>query len=187
MARGGSSRTHAVTASDCVLRAFEPRDLDGFLRCLDVVARERLYLAMTEGPTREQADAFLADARARGMVQHVAVSGDELVGWCDVIRKPYPGFEHSGTLGMGLLPAWRGRGLGARLLDATLAGVASLGIRRVELEVYASNTRAIALYERRGFAHEGVKRGGRVLDGKSDDIACMAWVAHPPLPGLRAR
>jgi RimJ/RimL family protein N-acetyltransferase len=171
--------TRAAHAPDLRLRRFEPRDLDSFLRCLDVVARERRYLAMLEGPTREQADAFLADARERGMVQEVAVSGDEVVvGWCDIIRKPYPGFEHSGTLGMGLLPAWRGRGLGARLLDAALAGAAELGITRVELEVFASNTRAIALYERSGFAHEGVKRGGRVLDGKSDDIVCMAWVAR---------
>lgn len=102
--------TRAAHAPDLRLRRFEPRDLDSFLRCLDVVARERRYLAMLEGPTREQADAFLADARERGMVQEVAVSGDEVVvGWCDIIRKPYPGFEHSGTLGMGLLPAWRGQ------------------------------------------------------------------------------
>ena len=160
--------------SDVQLRPFEPRDLDSFLRCLDVVARERLYLALVEGPTREQADPFLADARARGMVQQVAVSEGEVIGWCDVIRKPYPGFEHSGTLGMGLLPAWRGRGLGARLLDAALAGAAGLGITRVELEVFASNPRAIALYERRGFAREGVKRAARIIDGATDDIFCMA-------------
>jgi RimJ/RimL family protein N-acetyltransferase len=170
-------------APDLLLRPFEPRDVDSFLRCLDVVARERRYLAMTEGPTREQADGFLADARARGMVQEVAVAGGEVVGWCDVIRKPYPGFEHSGTLGMGLLPAYRGRGLGTRLLDAALAGAAKLGITRVELEVFASNARAIALYERRGFAREGVKEGARVLDGATDDIVCMARL----LPGLRAR
>ena len=170
--------TRAARAPDLLLRAFETRDLESFLRCLDVVARERRYLAMTEGPTREQADAFLADARARGMVQEVAISGDEVVGWCDVIRKPYPGFEHSGTLGMGLLPAWRGRGLGARLLDASLAGAAKLGITRVELEVFSSNTRAIALYERRGFVREGVKRGARVLDGVTDDIVCMALIAR---------
>jgi RimJ/RimL family protein N-acetyltransferase len=168
----------AERATPVLLRAFAPRDLASFLRCLDTVARERRYLAMTEGPSRAEADAFLADARARGMVQEVAVVGDEVVGWCDVIRKPHPGFEHSGTLGMGLLPAWRGRGLGARLLDAALAGAAEIGITRVELEVFASNARAIALYERRGFVREGTKRGARVLDGVTDDIVCMAHHAN---------
>ena len=164
-------------AHPALLRPAVARDLESFLRCLDVVARERRYLAMVEGPSREEADAFLADARARGMVQLLAVAGDEVVGWCDVIRKPYPGFEHSGTLGMGLLPAYRGRGLGARLLDAALEAVAPLRITRVELEVFSSNARAIALYERRGFAREGVKRGGRALDGRTEDILCMARLA----------
>jgi putative acetyltransferase len=44
----------------------------------------------------------------------------------------------------------------------------------VELEVYASNTAAIALYRRRGFEIEGVKRGIRILDGRVEDVVCMA-------------
>lgn len=159
------------------IRPATPPDLESFLRCLDLVARERRYLALIEGPSREEADAFLADARSRGMVQLVAVVAEEVVGWCDVIRKPYPGFEHSGTLGMGLLPAWRGRGLGARLLEAVLEGAAGLGITRVELEVFETNERAIALYERNGFVHEGRKRGARMLDGRTEAIVCMARVA----------
>ncbi|HXK22648.1 MAG TPA: GNAT family protein [Myxococcota bacterium] len=163
-------------AQPVLLREAGARDLGGFLRCLDVVARERRYLAMVEGPTRAEAEAFLADARARGMVQQVAVAGAEVVGWCDVIRKPFPGFEHSGTLGMGLLPAYRGRGLGARLLAATLEAVEPLGITRVELEVFSTNARAIALYEKSGFTREGVKRAARSLDGRTEDIVCMARV-----------
>ena len=48
------------------------------------------------------------------------------------------------------------------------------GLTRIELEVYESNQPAIALYERYGFAHEGRKRRGRILDGRSEDIVCMA-------------
>ena len=53
-------------ARPVLLREAGSRDLDSFLRCLDVVARERRYLAMVEGPSRAEAEAFLADARARG-------------------------------------------------------------------------------------------------------------------------
>ena len=172
----GASR---APARPVLLREAGARDLDSFLRCLDVVARERRYLAMVEGPSRAEAEAFLADARARGMVQQLALSGAEVVGWCDVIRKPFPGFEHSGTLGMGLLPAYRGRGLGARLIAVTLEAVARLGITRVELDVFSTNARAIALYEKSGFAREGVKRAARSLDGRTEDIVCMARVEDP--------
>jgi RimJ/RimL family protein N-acetyltransferase len=160
-----------------LLRRATPADLESFWRCLDVVARERRYLALVEAPPLEQTRAFLEDARARGMVQQVAVAGGELVGWCDAIRKPHPGFEHSAGLGMGLLPAWRGRGLGARLLDATLRALPELAITRVELEVFESNARAIRLYERGGFAHEGRKRAARMLDGRTEDVLCMARLA----------
>lgn len=160
------------------LRPAAPGDLESFWRCLDAVARERRYLALVEAPPLDEARAFVEDARRRGMLQVVAVAQGEVVGWCDVIRKPYAGFEHSGTLGMGLLPAYRGQGLGARLLAAALQGARGLGLTRVELEVFASNERAIALYAHRGFAREGVKRGARVLDGRTEDIVCMAWLAR---------
>lgn len=48
---------------------------------------------------------------------------------------------------------------------------------RVELEVFASNTRAIRLFEGVGFAREGVKRQARLLDGRADDVVCMARLA----------
>jgi RimJ/RimL family protein N-acetyltransferase len=168
-----------LTGGPVLLRRGKPEDLESFWRCLDAVARERRYLALTAAPPLAAARAFLENARAQGMIQTVAVSGTEVVGWCDVIPKPYEGHAHTGELGMGLLPAWRGRGLGARLLDETLHAGFAQGLSRIELEVYASNLPAIALYERRGFAHEGRKRRGRVLDGRSEDILCMALLREP--------
>jgi RimJ/RimL family protein N-acetyltransferase len=40
--------------------------------------------------------------------------------------------------------------------------------------VFASNTRAFALYERLGFVREGLKRRARKLDGGYDDDVLMA-------------
>lgn len=77
-------------------------------------------------------------------------------------------------MGMGVLPAYRGAGLGRRLLADTLDAARAIGIERVELEVFASNTAAIALYRRMGFAVEGTKRRARKLDGEYDDDVIMA-------------
>ncbi len=44
----------------------------------------------------------------------------------------------------------------------------------IELEVFGSNTRAIRLYERLGFAYEGVRRKARKLDGAYEDLIVMA-------------
>jgi ribosomal protein S18 acetylase RimI-like enzyme len=162
-----------------LLRRGTPQDLESFWRCLDAVARERRWLALVAAPPLEEARAYLDAARAQGMIQVVAVAGPEIVGWCDVIPKPYEGHRHTGSLGMGLLPAYRGRGLGARLLEEALRACIAQGLTRIELEVYRSNRSAIALYERRGFVHEGCKRRGRLLDGQVDDVLCMALLSEP--------
>jgi GNAT superfamily N-acetyltransferase len=52
---------------------------------------------------------------------------------------------------LGVVPAERDRGLGAALLERSMAGFAACGARRVELEVTVSNSAAMALYRRFGF------------------------------------
>ena len=146
----------------------------GLQAAIDAVARERRYLAAVRGFPLEQTRQFVASVAAGGGVQRVALDGADVVGWCDVQRSPFEGFRHVGVLGIGLLPGHRGSGTGAALLERTLAAAATVGIRRVELEVFASNSRAQQLFERAGFVTEGIKRRARVLDGREDDVLCMA-------------
>jgi RimJ/RimL family protein N-acetyltransferase len=62
------------------------------------------------------------------------------------------------------------------LLTRTIAAAREAGIERVELDVFASNQRAIAFYQAAGFVIEGVKRHARKLDGRYDDNVFMALV-----------
>lgn len=161
-------------SAEVKIRRIAVGDVASFHQCLDFVARERRYLAMVEAPPIDQVDDFVAEGRKHGIVQLVAVAEDRVVGWCDVSPNRWEGFRHSGHLGMGLLPEFRRRGIGRRLLEATLAESERQGITRVELEVFVSNRGAVAFYERHGFEHEGVKRSARQLEGVSEDMACMA-------------
>jgi ribosomal protein S18 acetylase RimI-like enzyme len=52
---------------------------------------------------------------------------------------------------LGVVPAWRGRGLGQALLLRALHGFRQAGLVRAQLEVTASNDAAIRLYRRLGF------------------------------------
>ena len=49
-----------------------------------------------------------------------------------------------------------------------------LMLLRVELEVYADNERAIALYEKMGFQREGLRRMATVRRGRYIDECSMA-------------
>jgi RimJ/RimL family protein N-acetyltransferase len=162
------------TLPDVTVEPTLPDHAEGVRAAIDAVARERWYLAAPEGWPLEKVREFITANREAGNPQFVAVLDGRVVGWCDVTRNPREGFRHSGRLGMGVLAEHRRRGIGRRLLEATLDAARRAGMTRVELEVYDSNTAAIALYEKAGFAVEGRKRRARLLDGREQDMLVMA-------------
>jgi RimJ/RimL family protein N-acetyltransferase len=150
--------------------------VEGFHRALDVIARERKYLAYLEAPPLEKTREFVMNNMAKGCSQFVAVAGGDVVGWCDIIPKDRPIHVHSGILAIGLLPPFRARGYGTALIEAALHEARRLGLVRIELTVHADNRRAIALYERVGFKKEGTMQDAAFIDGRFTDMILMAKV-----------
>lgn len=162
-----SSGVRVVPTTEAHLRSLH--------EALDIVARERLYLAFTAAPPWEQSQAFYRDLLAQGLPHVVAVAADGLVlGWCDIAPLMGESRAHIGTVGMGLRPEARGQGLGRALLQAALARAWDCGFTRIELTVREDNHRARTLYESLGFAHEGVRRRGSCIDGIYHDVHAMA-------------
>jgi ribosomal protein S18 acetylase RimI-like enzyme len=147
---------------------------------LDQVARERKYLLFIEGPELLTTLDFVEKILEKGDCQYYAFDDDRVVGWCDILRTHRVGLEHVGHLGMGVIADYRGRGIGTALLETCIAAVVAEGVERIELEVFASNTDAIALYEKFGFVPEGRKIHARKLDGVYDDILLMAKLIPAP-------
>jgi putative acetyltransferase len=67
------------------------------------------------------------------------------------------------------LPAARGRGLGAKLLERCLAAARAAGFRRCYLETLATMTDAARLYERHGFARVAAPLGA------TGHFTCDRW------------
>jgi ribosomal protein S18 acetylase RimI-like enzyme len=81
---------------------------------------------------------------------------------------------------MGLLPDYRGKGLGRRLLDECLDLAASGRVlTRIELEVRVDNERAARAYRAAGFQIEGRKLRRMQVDGQYFDTFVMAKLLHP--------
>ena len=81
---------------------------------------------------------------------------------------------------MAVLPAARRRGIGANLLRALLAWAAQNGAHRFSLEVRASNTPAIALYQGLGFLPEG--RRPRYYTDPEEDALLLGISVTPGTP-----
>jgi len=137
------------------------------------VAQERAYIGLLEPPPLTQSRSFWTSLLEKGHPFLVAVDG-HAVGWCDVVPLPRPLSAHVGALGMGLLPTYRGRGIGSRLLAAALEASRACGLERVELTVFADNDRARRLYLKMGFVVEGVQARRAKIDGRYRDEVVMA-------------
>lgn len=68
-----------------------------------------------------------------------------------LLLAPYPTTPRCELLLMGLLPAWRGKGLGQSIIKHAFALAAQTGANELVLTVDASNVPAKRLYERCGF------------------------------------
>jgi RimJ/RimL family protein N-acetyltransferase len=156
-----------------IIRAVTLSDAQGYNLALDAVAREGRYLRLRQAPPVGASESFIAGNIERGNPHFVALIDGEVVGWCDICRDEGEGSRHVGGLGMGLVSAHRSKGIGRMLIEAAL-DQAKDRFRRVELDVYASNTPAIRLYEKSGFAHEGRRVGGIEIDGRDEDVLMMA-------------
>ena len=173
---GKKNKAQPMDAADTsvVIHPIAEEHIASFRECLDAVSRERRYLAFLEARPLLAIREFVLNNLRTGNPQFVALKDNRVIGWCDVCRMDRPVYAHVGVLGMGILKEFREQGLGRRLILATLERAREAGIERVELTVYASNQRAVRLYESIGFAHEGIKRKGRKLDGVYEDVLMMA-------------
>jgi RimJ/RimL family protein N-acetyltransferase len=153
---------------------FREEHIDSFHATVDVVAREHRYLAMLQAPPIDSMREFIGRGIGNGFPYFVAVEGDRVIGWCDITPKERATMRHCGVLGMGLLPEYRGRGLGRRLMNQALDAARAFGLARVELTVRVDNLRALALYRQLGFEVEGRNRRAMLVDGQFEDLLTMA-------------
>jgi len=148
--------------------------IEGFRGVLDSVARERRYLTFLEAPPAKDASKFVRHNIRRRHPQYVALAGEAIVGWCDVLPVDRPTRAHTGVLGIGVRADFRGRGIGTALLREALRGARAFGFTRIELAFRAGNARVAPFYERFGFVREGVQRNAVRVDGAYEDLICMA-------------
>ncbi|HXF73643.1 MAG TPA: diaminopimelate decarboxylase, partial [Actinomycetota bacterium] len=164
------------------VRPARPADAPGFLEVFRVVAAEGRYIR-SEEPRHDEGEVRRRFRRSWGddRAQVVAVADGRVVGHLDVERERHPVTRHVATLGMLVLPAWRGRGVGAALLAEAFRWAREVGVEKLSLTVYPGNRAAIRLYRRFGFVEEGrLRRHSKKAHGYEDEIVMGAFVEAGP-------
>jgi L-phenylalanine/L-methionine N-acetyltransferase len=169
------------------IRCVTPDDAAAFARILGEpeVMRQTLQLPY---PADHRWKARLSEPPAAGSgdISLVAEVAGQVAGSGGLFS---PGVQvrrrHVASLGIAVAGAAQGRGVGTALMQALCDYADGWGqVLRIELTVFADNSRAIALYRRFGFETEGTHRGYALRDGAYADVLSMARL-HPQPPTIR--
>ena len=144
-----------------VLRNAEPEDAAALIAFLKTASAETPYLI------REPEEVSLTEEQERRFLQSklddekelmlIAVADGKHVGNCSLMRLGgFRRYRHRCEVAIALYQAECGRGIGRIMLETVLDLAKALGYEQAELEVIATNQRAIALYEKLGFQKYGV-------------------------------
>ena len=155
-----------------------PADFDTLLRWADDPQLAGYSEAYRPPLWRQQEDFWFARsqdaARLAFAMRHSAQS--PILGY--VLFWHIDAIHRSALLGMLIGdPARRGQGYGEDALRLSIAYAwQHLNLRRLTLHVFASNTRALRLYERCGFIREGHLRQAVYIAGRYEDVVLMGML-----------
>ena len=100
--------------------------------------------------------------------------GDKLIGYAAFWLL----MEEAHITNVAILPEYRGRGLGKKLMKDLIQLAADCGARFMELECRTSNETARKMYHSLGFLRVGSRKGYYTDTG--EDAVVMALIAMPP-------
>jgi ribosomal protein S18 acetylase RimI-like enzyme len=165
------------------IRPAEVSDARALAAGMKAVVDEGRWLETESDRPVEQLTEMFRSGLEDEHILFVVVKGGEIVGSIGIHPTRVHGVH---SLGMWMLRDFRGQGWGRRLVQAALDEAQARGVRKVELEVFPDNGRAIALYTGCGFEIEGLKRDHYPrLDGTYRSAVLMARFLDPPLGGSR--
>jgi ribosomal protein S18 acetylase RimI-like enzyme len=141
--------------------------------------RQNDYNAPFENKDAESESALYSILKAfwhrERMLTLAAVKNGKFVGYASIVFGKHKKFRGNAYLvNMAVKGGERGGGIGTKMLSATEIEAHSRSVRRLELEVFASNLLAVKFYEGLGYKAEGVKK--RVVENSHgfDDLIFMA-------------
>ena len=171
---------HAVDDEVIAVRAADEDDREALAAAVETVASEGIYIeAETVAAALDYDGAVVRHNEVMSRLFFVAevvrdAGGDETVGWVHLDLPEAEKLAHTAQLTVGLIPEFRGQGIGRLLLDRGVRWAREHGYEKLYNSVPATNERAIRFLEDHGWETEAVRDDHYRIDGDYVDEVMMA-------------
>ena len=156
-----------------------PAEAQSFWDMMNALDSETTFMMFEPGERPHALDrvqGLIAAAQDETNFLMCAYDGATPVGFLAAERGMPRRIQHTAYIVTGIRSAFRHQGVGARFFELLDAWAEKHAITRLELTVVADNENAKHLYEKSGFAVEGLRRGSMRIDGVTTDEYYMAKV-----------
>lgn len=156
------------------VRPARPEDAEALAQLQGGIYEEGRWFVGNGAPRHETLARQLRALDRQMSLFLLAVSNEELCGWLELHRHKPHKLAHVAMLTVAIAAAWRRQGIASELLTRSYRWARRHNVEKIQLNVRAGNTAAIALYEREGFLHEG-REARQIREGDSyEDNLLMA-------------
>jgi len=160
-----------------VLRTPKWEDLDDLNEVINSLVEEGSDITRDKKVTREEEAAWLgrvlADLENDKTFYLVAEVEGKVIANSEVSR--HSGYSsHVGMVGIAIRDGYRDVGIGTEMIQTLIAQAEKMGLKMLLLDVFASNERAVHVYEKVGFKETGRKPKFFYRNGKYIDDILMA-------------
>ncbi len=174
-------RFRARDGREVILRSPRWSDLDDMLELVNSLVEEGAEVNLCEPYSREDEADWLAELLASvekgDRISVVAEVEGHVIGHVEVrMGRCYEG--HTGVLGIAVKRGYRDLGIGTELMKEAEQLARGRGLKLITLEVFATNSRAIHVYEKLGYRVIGRVPKGIYKDGRYIDKILMAKELH---------
>ena len=147
-----------------IIREAKPEDAEKHIEYIKGILNEpNSFLEMSSGEfthTIDEEKEFLQSFKvSKNSKFIIAEENGKVIGSLNCKGSDRVKIKHNTVLGMSVKEEYRDKGIGSKLLEYAIDWAKSTGIvKRIELHVFETNSRAIHLYKKYGFEIEGEKK-----------------------------
>jgi len=162
------------------IREIKVEDAKNFIELVKEVESNSPYMLMEPGErktTPEQQRKQLEKMKQQNnSTIFVAEENADLVGYLVAMGGSARRTENSAYIMIGILPGYRGKGIGTELFNRVVEWAPKHNISRLELTAVTENQAGVALYKKSGFSIEGTKRNSLMINGTFIDEYYMSRI-----------
>ena len=162
------------------IRMIQESDAVLFMNLNMKLDRETRFMMLEPDERSSDPDYYAKQIRdllsSKNSMIFVVDTGSELVGYIGLFGGRFKKILHSAHIVIGIVSEYRGKGLGKALFEISEQWAKDVGVSRLELTVVTANEPAVALYKKRGFETEGVKKNSLFIDGEFVDEYYMGKI-----------